>query len=357
MSNPPLKVLCTDLFRQFCTYHFQMFYCFVLICSIIQCSSCFDTLTFTLCEYSANDTTRLTTSTQKTPITTTLSTSKTTKTKVQSKATTPNGMPVQTTTEGIDETTTQMYPSGKDPRFGDNNITDTPEGGKPTTTSMDDLITVINTITDGSTSEDATSATEQTTIPSTKRPSRFETTLELDFNSSYPTTTEQVTTRPTKSRSTLKTEDNVTSTEPMDLTTTTESSTTTTQQPGDETTTNQVLTVTEVTIDYNETSTSVSQTVSKTVGKTCKTRKDCVTNEICFKKQCLRVCDTNGNVTKLSDDCIKGTCANNYFVMIIHICHKQQYIHIETSSTTTFYSLNSTIDHSIYYSLCFALAS
>lgn len=283
------------------------------------------TLTFNLCEYSANDTTKVPTSTQKTPITTTLSTSKTTKTNVQSKATT--SMPIQTTTTEriIDETTTHIYPMGKDPRFGDNNITEAPGIGKMTTTSVDDLVTVINTITESPTTEDTTITTEsldKTTIPndhSTKRPSRFETTLEFDYN--Y-TTTEQITTKPTTSQSKLQTDG---STEPMDFTTTTtttEQTTatkTTTQQTGDETTTNQILTVTEVTNDFNETSTSVSQTVGKTVGSTCKTKMECGINEICFKKQCIKVCKTNGNVTKLSDDCIKGTCANQLY------CHEIQF--------------------------------
>lgn len=254
--------------------------------------------------------TRLTTSTQKTPITTpTLSTSKTTKTKDQSKATTtktPTRTTTQmsknarnttqeTTTESDRETTTQIspittyHPSIKDPRIGDNDITEMPSDRKTTTTSMDDLITDTSTFTESSTSDESSTTTEsmgKTTIPSdhsTKRPSRFETTLEYDFNSSIPTTTESMQTKP------------------MD-TTTVEQST----KPGIETTTNQILT--DVTTKMIETTTGMSQTRNGTTGKDCNSRRDCAENEICFKKQCKKVCDTNGNVTKLSDDCIKGTC-------------------------------------------------
>lgn len=240
---------------------------------------------FTLCEYSAKNTTRLTTSTQKTPITTTLSTSKTNNT--TSKATTP--APKTTTkytnmtTERISETTTQIYPLGKDPRLGDNNITgtETPGDDKLTTTTVESLITAI---TDSTTSEETTFTTEyypseKTTfgvIPSdhnTKRP-RVETTLEVEEEPNWNVSS---------------------STEPM------------------ETTTNLVLTVIDETTDIDHTTIGVS--VGKSVRKACKsTAKDCGTDEVCIKKECFKVCETNGNVTKLSDDCVKGTSENNYFV-------------------------------------------
>lgn len=255
--------------------------------------------------------TRLTTSTQKTPITTpTLSTSKPTKTKDQSKAnttenpsqTTPMSIndrntTQETTTDSDHETTTQIdqittyHPSMKDPRIGDNDITEMPSDRKTTTTSMDDLVTDTSPFTESSTTEESGTPTEsmgKTTMPtdhSTKRPSRFETTLEYDFNSSIPTTTESMQTKS------------------MD-TTTVEQST----KPGIETTTNQILT--DVTPKMIETTTGMSQTRNITIGKDCNSRRECANNEICFKKQCKKVCDTNGNVTKLSDDCIKGTCEN-----------------------------------------------
>lgn len=235
---------------------------------------------FTLCEYSAKNTTRLPTSTQKTPITTTLSTSKTNNTKNRSKATTTPSTPTtkytnirKTTTEGIPETTTQINPLGKDPRFGDNNITgtETPDDFKSMTSSVESLITAI---TDSTTNEDTTFTTEyyqtETTpfgvIPSdhnTKRP-RIETTLEIEDERNW----------------------NISATtEPM------------------ETTTNLVLTAIDETSDTNE---------EVSVHKSCKsTKKDCGTNEICIKKECFKKCETNGNVTKSSDDCVKGTPENN----------------------------------------------
>lgn len=248
---------------------------------------------FTLCEYSAKNTTRLTTSTQKTPITTTLSTSKTKTTasttiKPTTKYTnTRKPTRLQTTTEQISETTTMINPLGKDPRFGDNNITEseTPDDGKMATTSVGSLITAI---TDTATTEETTftteyDSTERTTfsvIPgdhNTKRP-RVETTLEVEDNWNISA-----------------------STEPM------------------ETSTNIVLTVIDETTDIDHTTVNVS--VSKTVHKSCKSKKDCGTNEICMKKECFKVCETNGNVTKLSDDCVKGTSENNFFFMITHFSY------------------------------------
>lgn len=189
-------------------------------------------------------------------------------TRTQSKATTPASVrstqkytstksttrksPIRTTTDEM-ETTTNV-PSSKNPRIGDNNITDTPGEVTP----VDDLI---STTTDSQTTEDTTTESmDRTTLAiATKRPStRVETTLEIDDGRLLNIST---------------------STEAM------------------ETTTNPVLTVTE---GSNETSTSVSLT-------TCKYKKDCAKNEICLKKECIKVCDTNGNVTKLSDDCVKGT--------------------------------------------------
>lgn len=185
-----------------------------------------------------------------------------------------------TTTEGSGETTT-INPLGKYPRLGDNNITETGDS-KTTTTSVDDLVTLISTITDSSIGEDTTFTTESmertTTIGGVTKRTRFDTTFEVEHLPNVST-----------------------STEPMEITT------------------NKIVTVTEGKSGSNETTVSVSQTTRKS----CKTNKDCGTNDICIKKECVRVCDTNGNVTKTSDDCFKGTCANNYIVMISHLSLKK----------------------------------
>ena len=87
----------------------------------------------------------------------------------------------------------------------------------------------------------------------------------------------------------------------------------TTEQP--ETTTNKILTVTE-----GKTETTTIASGSQTARKSCKTRKDCATDEFCVKKHCERLCETNGNVTKTSVDCVKGTSANNYqLIMLSHL--------------------------------------
>lgn len=268
--------------------------------------------------------TRLTTSTQKTPITSTLSTRKPIKPIDQSKETTTQ-IPMQTTqqsistaknttrkmtrkpttaatptstTENVHETTTHLNQLGKDPRFGENDITEMPIDGKTTTTSMDDLIT------DSSTEE----------VPndhSTKRPSRFDTTLEYEFNSSTPTTTESMQTKAFETTT-------------MEQTTRME-----TKRPSIDTTTNQILTDVTNNMMIETTTISMSQTRNKTIGTDCRSKQECAIDEICFKKQCKKVCDTNGNVTKHSDDCIKGTCEkHNYF--------NSSSIHTFSSVSTTF---------------------
>lgn len=164
--------------------------------------------------------------------------------------------PTRTTTvEGSGETTT-LNPLGKYPRLGDNNITDS-GAGKPirTTTSADELVTLISTITDSSRNDETTIPTEfmeNTTAPLDTKRTRVDTTLEV------------------------------------------------------ETTTNQIVTVTEGKSGRNDTHVV---SVSQTTRKSCKANKDCATTEVCIKKECTRVCETNKNVTKTSDDCVKGTCA------------------------------------------------
>lgn len=285
--------------------------------------------------------TRLTTSTQKTPITTTLSTRKPNRPIDQSKETTTQ-IPIQTTPQSTNarnatrkstqkpsattkapdklyETTThQNQMGGKDPRFGDNDITEMPGDGKTTTTTADDLTT------DSTTDEPSGDH-------STKRPSRFDTTLEYDFNSSLPTTTES-----------------------MDQFTRMA-----TKRPGIETTTNQILT--DVTnnnaIETTTTPIGMSQTHNRTIGNDCGSKRDCAVDEICFRKQCKKVCDTNGNVTKHSDACIEGTCENNSFnliheftLFIPYLPHFFSKTHDQTKHhpyflqlSTVFYSLNSAI--------------
>lgn len=248
------------------------------------------------CKYLAKNTTKISTSTQKSTITTTQLTSNKNKniTKVPSfKPTTPKSIKTTTeikitdsiTTESTEVTTDSNW-LNKGPRFGENNITESVPNDDQTTTPMDGIVTLMTTIGgsgDLTTSQEITEPSKTTTEPIdqttslppignvTKRPAtRVDTTLE--GKNERPSTTE-----------TIK----------------------------ETSTTNPILTMTTTDIpegitDSDVTTVNVTWSVLSSVRRKCASRTDCGLQEMCFNRECLKICQTNDNVTK-SDDCVQGT--------------------------------------------------
>lgn len=253
------------------------------------------------CKYLAKNTTKISTSTQKSTITTTQLTSnkKLNITKLPSiKPTTPKSIKTTTGIKKITDTTTTPTATespdvttdpnwlNKGPRFGENNITESVPNDDQTTTSMDGIVTLMTTIGnsgDLSTSHGITETTkittesiDQTTLPSpignvTKRPAtRVDTTLE--GKDERPSTTEIFMEKPT--------------TNPILTMTTTD--------------------IPEVITDSDVTTMNVTWSVLSNVRRKCASRSDCGLHEMCINRECLKICQTNDNVTK-SDDCVQGT--------------------------------------------------
>lgn len=258
------------------------------------------------CKYIAKNTTKISTSTQKSTITTTQLTSNKNKniTKVPSiKPTTPKSIKTTaeskitdsiTTTKAMTtitestETTTDSNLLNKGPRFGENNITESVPNDDQTTTPMDGIVTLMTTIggsgdlsisqeiTETSKTETTTESIDRTTLPPpignvTKRPAtRVDTTLE--GKNEHPSTTEAIT---------------------------------------EKSTINPILTMTTTDIpeeitDSDVTTVNVTWSVLSSVRRKCASRTDCGLQEMCINRECLKICQTNDNVTK-SDDCVQGT--------------------------------------------------
>lgn len=181
-----------------------------------------------------------------------------------------------------DDVTTIMSMLSKDPRFGDNDIT---EGKMPNDEST-------TTLKSDDSHETTTDSMEITTISGivnntvTKRPAtRFDTTLEIEDEQPITSTTETITDFTTYTMETI-TDD----TTDIDLMTTTES-----------------------------------------IRQNCSSQMDCIANEKCINNECFKMCETNDNVTKISDDCVQGIYHSfrvhknkTTISHLIFICHKQK---------------------------------
>lgn len=258
------------------------------------------------CKYLAKNTTKISTSTQKSTITTTQLTSNKKQNITKVPSIKPTTQKYTKTTAGIQITDSQITTTttamntitessevttdpnwlNKGPRFGENNITESIPNDDQTTTSMDGIITLMTTIGGSSdlfSSQEITKATETTTesidhttlIPPignvTKRPAtRVDTTLE--GKAERPSTTEIITEMSTN---------------------------------------NPILTMTTTDIpdeitDSDVTTENVTWSILSDVRRKCASRNDCGLQEMCINRECLKICQTNDNVTK-SDDCVQGT--------------------------------------------------